>query len=136
MPMDRLLAIVLRKLVTKGNLLVTTAGGSAFVLGDGSGIPCAIRFTTYAAQYGALLDPELKFGEAYVDGGLVVEQGSISDVLSVLVTTPRRAKWLSWGALLGCIRFMLRRLHQFNWRGRSRRNVAHHYDLDDRLYEI
>ena len=32
-----------------------------------------------------LLDPELKLGEAYMDGTLVVEQGSIADLLDLVL---------------------------------------------------
>ena len=34
------------------------------------------------------------------------------------------------------LRYLMRRLSQFNPRGRSRANVAHHYDLDARLYSL
>jgi cyclopropane-fatty-acyl-phospholipid synthase len=34
------------------------------------------------------------------------------------------------------VRYLLRRLQQFNPRFRARRNVAHHYDLDGRLYRL
>lgn len=64
--MDRVLRIVLRKLIRTGNLRITTARGSTLTFGDGVGTPAAIRFTTRAAERGLLLDPKLKFGEAYV----------------------------------------------------------------------
>jgi cyclopropane-fatty-acyl-phospholipid synthase len=34
------------------------------------------------------------------------------------------------------LRFLTRRLRQLNLRSRARRNVAHHYDLDGRLYSL
>ena len=66
--MDRLLELLLRRFVRRGTLRFTTARGSVFTVGDGSGPPVAIRFMTKAAQRGVLLDPELKLGEAYMDG--------------------------------------------------------------------
>ena len=68
--MDRLLELLLRRFVRRGTLRFTTARGSVFTVGDGSGPPVAIRFMTKAAQRGVLLDPELKLGEAYMDGTL------------------------------------------------------------------
>jgi hypothetical protein len=62
-PMDRLLRVVLQKLIRTGNLRLTTARGSTFTFGDKIGIPVAIRFITRAAQRGVLIDPELRFGE-------------------------------------------------------------------------
>jgi cyclopropane-fatty-acyl-phospholipid synthase len=34
------------------------------------------------------------------------------------------------------VRFVVRKLQQFNLRPRAKRNVAHHYDLDGRLYAL
>jgi cyclopropane-fatty-acyl-phospholipid synthase len=133
--MDRLLRVVFGRLVRAGNLRVTTAAGSIFNFGDGTGTPAAIRFTTRAAERGILLDPALKFGEAYMDGGVVVEQGSIADVLAI-VLGQRRRDLPAWAGLRWVIRYLCRRAQQFNPRGRARRNVAHHYDLDGQLYGL
>ena len=69
-----------------------------------------------------------------MDGSLVVERGSIADVLEVLLGQEPLAS-PNW-ALPRLVRYVLRRLQQFNWRGRARHNVAHHYDLDGRLYSL
>ena len=55
--MDRLLRIAFEKLIRVGNLQVSTAGGSTFTFGDGTGSPVAIRFTTRAAEGRVLIDP-------------------------------------------------------------------------------
>ena len=132
--MDGLLLIFLRRYIRRGSFTVTTAAGSTYAFGDGRGPPVAVRFTTAGAQRAVLMDPELKLGEAYMDGTLVVEQGSIADVLAILlrqepVATP------NW-ALPRLVRYLLRRLQQLNLRSRARHNVAHHYDLDGRLYSL
>ncbi len=62
--MDRLLLIFLRRFIRRGSFKVTTAGGSTYTLGDGSGPPVAVRFTTAAAERAVLFDPELKLGES------------------------------------------------------------------------
>jgi len=78
--MDWLIRIVLRKLISR-----VTARGSTFRVGDGVGKSAAIRFVTRAAERQVLLDPELRFGEAYVDGKVIVERGSIADVLAIVL---------------------------------------------------
>ena len=88
--MDRLLRAAFAGLIRTGTLRVTSARGSTFTLGDGSGRPAAIRFTTPAAERAVLLDPSLRFGEAYADGGIVVEQGSIADVRDPARSARRR----------------------------------------------
>jgi cyclopropane-fatty-acyl-phospholipid synthase len=134
--MDRLLRAALARLIHAGNLRVTTAGGSSFTFGDGTGGPVAIRFTTGAAERGILIDPEIKFGEAYMDGGIVVEQGSIADVLAIVLGQRRDGRPPGWARLQWLVRYLHRRLKQFNPRPQARRNVAHHYDLDDQLYAL
>jgi len=134
--MDRLLRAALEKLIHAGNLRVTTAGGTSFTLGDGRGRPVAIRFATHAAERDILIDPELKFGEAYMDGNIVVEQGSIADVLAIVLGQRRDGRPPTWARLQWLVRYLYRRLKQFNPRPRARRNVAHHYDLDGQLYAL
>src|SRR5262249_18876096 len=130
-PMERLLQWVFAKVIRTGNLRITTAGGSSFSIGDGTGKPLAIRFTTRKAERGVLIHPELRFGEGYMDGGIIVEQGTIADVLTVLL-----AQSGGWARLRERGRFLYLRLTQFNSRSRARRNTAHHYDLDGQLYEL
>jgi cyclopropane-fatty-acyl-phospholipid synthase len=132
---DRLLFILLRQFVRRGSLTVATATGTTYTLGDGNGPPVAVRFTTTKAQCAVLLDPELKLGEAYMDGTLVVEQGSIADVIAILLRQDRIFA-PNWAWLPRFARYLFRRLQQFNLRSRARQNVAHHYDLDGGLYSL
>jgi len=131
---DRLQNIFLRRLIRHGSLTVTTASGRGYTFGDGTGTPIAVRFTTAKAQFAVLFDPELKLGEAYMDGSFVVERGSIADVLALLLA--QKGDVASGWALPRLARYLFRRLQQFNLRSRSRQNVAHHYDLDGGLYSL
>ena len=132
--MDRLLLTFLGRFVRHGSLTVTTAGGRTCTFGDDSRRPVTVRFASAAAQRAVLFDPELKLGEAYMDGSLIVERGSIADLLALLLAQERFGgrNWL----LPRLLRYLFRRLQQFNLRSRSRTNVAHHYDLDGRLYSL
>ncbi len=132
--MDRLLRFLLNKFIKRGTFRVTTSRGTILTFGDGTGRPVSVRFASRAAEWGILLDPELKFGEAYMDGTFLVEQGSIADVLAVMLG--QNTDVPHWARIQGLLRFLYRRLSQFNPRKRSRRNVAHHYDLDGRLYSL
>ena len=131
---DRLLFIFLRRFVRRGSLTVTTARGRIGTFGDRTGHPVAVRFNNASAQRAVLFDPELKLGEAYMDGTLIVERGSIADVLALLLSQERLGP-RNW-AVPRVLRYLFRRLQQFNLRSRSRINVAHHYDLDGRLYSL
>jgi len=65
----------------------------------------------------------------------VIERGSIADLLQLLMRQERIAA-PTWAAPPRLLRHSFRRVQQFNLRSRSRRNVAHHYDLDGRLYQL
>ncbi|MFZ3352029.1 MAG: cyclopropane-fatty-acyl-phospholipid synthase family protein [Xanthobacteraceae bacterium] len=132
--MERLLVAFLRRSIRRGSLKVTTAAGNVYTFGDGRGASVGVRFTTARAQRAVLFDAELKLGEAYMDGTLVVERGSIVDLLAIVF----RQEWIPaprWAWPPRLARFLFRRL-RFNSRFRARRNVAHHYDLDGRLYSL
>jgi cyclopropane-fatty-acyl-phospholipid synthase len=132
--MDRLLRFLLKTFVRRGTFKLTTSRGTTFTFGDGTGEPVAVRFVTRAAEWGILLDPELKLGEAYMDGSFVVEQGSIADVLGICLG--QNSELPHWARPQYLVRYLARRFNQFNPRTRARRNVAHHYDLDGRLYSL
>jgi cyclopropane-fatty-acyl-phospholipid synthase len=134
--MDRLLQGIGPILVRTGSLRVTSASGRSFTFGDGMGPLIAIRFTTSLAQLGVLLDPELRLGEAYMNGSLIVEHGSIADVLALVMAEDQTGQSPGIISALRLMRYACRRLQQFNPRARARRNAAHHYDLDGRLYSL
>jgi len=132
--MDRLLRSLLTSFIRRGSMTFTTASGATFTCGDGTGDPVHARFVTRKAERRILLHPELALGEAYMDGTFAIEQGTIADALAILMgqpdALPNWAKLQWWGRYFG------RHLRQFNLRSRARRNVAHHYDLDGRLYSL
>jgi len=112
----------------------TTASGAKFTCGDGTGRPVSVRFLTAGTELRILLNPELALGEAYMDGTFVVEDGSIADALAILLDQPEMVP--RWAQLQWWLRYLARHVRQFNLRGRARDNVAHHYDLDGRLYSL
>jgi len=132
--MDRLLQFLLKTFIRRGTFRVTTSRGTVLTFGDGTGQPVWVRFTSRAAEWAILLDPELKFGETYMNGTFVVEQGSIADVLAIMLG--QKSEVPHWARPQGILRYLKRRLQQFNPRRRARHNVAHHYDLDGRLYSL
>lgn len=132
--MDRLLQFLLKTFIRRGTFRVTTSRGTVCTFGDGTGQPVSVRFASRQAEWGILLDPELKFGESYMNGTFVVEEGTIADVLAICLG--QESEVPHWARPQALLRYLRRRLSQFNPRPRARRNVAHHYDLDGRLYSL
>jgi cyclopropane-fatty-acyl-phospholipid synthase len=132
--MDRLLRYFLQQFIRRGAMNFTTASGAKFSCGDGTGPPVFVRFMTADAERRVLLNPELALGEVYMEGTFVVENGSIADALAILMDQPDIVP--RWARLQWWLRYPVRHLKQFNPRRRAKDNVAHHYDLDGRLYSL
>jgi cyclopropane-fatty-acyl-phospholipid synthase len=134
--MDRLLDIVFARTVRRGALTVINASGEARRYGDSSGPPVTVRFTSPAWQRRVIFDPELRLGEAYMDGGVVVETGSIADFLDILagnigVGPPAfRVAWLR------SARTVFRRLFRANTLINASRNAQHHYNINFDIYRM
>jgi cyclopropane-fatty-acyl-phospholipid synthase len=132
--MDRLLRTFLSRFIRRGSMTFSTASGLEFACGDGTGEPVSARFLTNNAERRVMTNPELALGEVYMDGEFVIEKGSIADALAILMDQPEVLP--RWAKLRWWMRYFARHLKQFNLRGRSKDNVAHHYDLDGRLYSL
>jgi cyclopropane-fatty-acyl-phospholipid synthase len=131
-----LLKTVLGGLVKRGALEVITAQGERLTFGDGTGTPVTVRFADPRAELALLLNPELKTGELFMDGRLIVERGTIYDFLLLSLENARDASepWITQAldeARIAAGRFIAR-----NTPIRAQRNVAHHYDLGDELYAL
>ena len=131
-----LLEHFLRQLVRTGTLTVIDAKGRPFVFGDGGTPNVTVRLKTRVLHWKLFFNPELHAGEAYMDGTLAVESGSIYDFLDLMGRNLSNIpKWSIRRAIFK-LQLLFRRVHQFNPVSRARKNVAHHYDLSGRLYEL
>ena len=134
--MQAVLDAILRKFVTRGRLSVRYPDGSLVTYTGEDGPEAGVEIRTRATLRRLVTDPALALGESYMDGTFVPLGGTIADVLDVLFDN-----WVHGGQHLGAtvrmwVRRAFRRWAQYNPARRSRNNVAHHYDLDDRLYGL
>ncbi|HSR54824.1 MAG TPA: cyclopropane-fatty-acyl-phospholipid synthase family protein [Alphaproteobacteria bacterium] len=131
-----LLIRLLRKLIHTGSLTLIDAKGRKHVICDEGDPRITVRIHDAATQWKLALNPALYVGEAYMDGRLTVEEGSIYDFLDVAT----RQLWLpgneSVVTALVTLRNLVRALQQINPVKRAKANVAHHYDLSDTLYDL
>ncbi len=134
--MQALLDKILRRVVTQGRLKVRFPDGTRAAYGSLPGPDAELELRDPKAARRIALNPNLAFGEAYMDGAIVPVGCDIYDVLDVLVSNlaaGRTHPVLGLHARLGTA---LRRWAQFNPASRARRNAAHHYDLGDQLYRL
>jgi len=124
------------KLLKQGSITLITADGKGQTYGPGDGKHLTVRFTDNRVAFDILKNPRLGVGEAYMDGRLIVEDGTILELLELVTGSNRwedagQKRKLFAKKRFGAVKAFFRR----NDPRRARRNVAHHYDLSDELYE-
>jgi len=138
---ERLLEKLLSRLVSKGTLALVCSGGSTHILGAPKpGFPdLRIRLADERVARDILTDMRLGFGEAYMDGRIMIERGDIMQLVSLMRANN------SWEAGRDLAPPSIPRkvanrvghfVHSFNKPGKSKSNVAHHYDIGNDLYRL
>ena len=131
-----LLAKLLSRLVRNGHLTVIDPCCGTWRFGGGDGPAVSVRLTDKALPAQLLANPSLALGEAYMDGTLRIETGSLRDLLSICMADLDAVDALPGKRIRqGLDAFLSRRLHH-NPINRARCNVAHHYDLSTELYDL
>ena len=127
-----------RKFMRHGELIVIDPAGQERRYGqpDGTRPTIRIRLADAGTARAIALNPALGAGEAYMDGRLVIEQGDIRSLVDLVTFNLRwerdnPVRFALWRQASIAAKF-----DQINYARRSKRNVAHHYDLDDRLYDL
>ena len=124
------------KLITKGSITLKLPGKAPHTYGPGGDKHLTVRFTDRKVAFDILKNPRLGVGEAYMDGRLIIEDGTILDLLELIVGSNRWEEKGEGRAALSKGKNRLKRFFSRNNFKRARRNVAHHYDLKDELYEL
>ncbi len=132
------------KLVNFLNNLIKTDG---FILIDGNQkkytigipqkkIPITLKILDKKLHYKLLFHPDLYFGEAYADGSLVIENGSLTEFLEIAFKNIGRKEINNYGMIMNKIKGIFRTFTNFNFAKKSKKNVAHHYDISEKLYDL
>lgn len=136
-PLKTLMNWMLTDAVKTGRFTVTWPDGELTSYGDGNGSIAAVKIRDYSTLLRLAWNPALTVGEAYMDGGLEPMGCSMFEVLHLLLEnvgrTWREVPVLRWNDRWTRLK---RRFSQGNSARKSRRNVAHHYDLNGRLYSL
>ena len=132
-----LLALFFSRVIERGRLSVLDARGRSYTFGSLPGPDVTMRIHDPAVATRIVLNPEMAIGEAYMDGTVTFDgNGSLEDFLSLFYINPLPA---GWSAVQDLVSRLWRRIQPPTARrhlSRSRRAVAHHYDLSRRLFEL
>ncbi|WP_309083999.1 cyclopropane-fatty-acyl-phospholipid synthase family protein [Chelativorans sp.] len=135
--MNPLLKNFVSRLVQAGSLNITDADGQVHRFGDGSGEPVHVVIHSRRAERAIALDPMLAVPEAYMDGEMDFLEGDVLGLLKITYQNFERGGKEALVMKLGeGVRYVFRRLHQYNPASRSKRNVQRHYDLSGEMYRL
>ena len=127
---------LLKKILKNGNLIWIKPNGLNFEYGDKSGTPIKMRTTEEFSEFKMMLNPSLHFGESYMNGSLILEEGTIHDLLK-LIFVNSGSNVNHWVMKVDkVIRGIRNKIVSSNYMIKSKKNVAHHYDLSDKLYDL
>ena len=132
----RLLDSMLKRFVVAGTLRLIDAAGGEHLYGGSDGPRVTLRLTDPKLHRSLALNPELKAGEAYMDGTLVIEDGTIRDLLTLFALNRSNLRGQTTQKALREFYKRFRAFYQRNTLGRARGHVSHHYDLSNDLYRL
>ncbi len=98
--------------------------------------PIRLKLLDKSLHYKLLLLPDLYFGEAYTDGSLVIENGSLTEFLEIAMKNIGRGETNTFAKMIKKIMSGYRYFTNYNLKSKSKKNVAHHYDISEKFYDL
>jgi len=131
------LARFLNKLFKKDGFFLIDANSKKYIIGSPENKnPIVLKVLDKKLHYKLLFRPDLYFGEAYSEGNIIIENGTLSDFLNLALMNIGRGELNFFSQFINKISGSYRYLTNFNFIKKSKMNVAHHYDLSDDLYDL
>jgi cyclopropane-fatty-acyl-phospholipid synthase len=127
----------LEKLFKKDGFVLVDANSNRYIIGKPKKKnPITIKLLDKKLHYKLLLSPDLYFGEAYTNGSIVIENGTLTDFLDLAMKNIGTRETNIFSEMINKIRGTYRFLTNFNLISKSKNNVAHHYDISEKLYDL
>jgi len=127
----------LNKLVKKNGFILIDANNRKYSIGiPQKDNPITLKLLDKKLHHKLLLHPDLYFGEAYTDGSIIIENGTLTEFLEIILENVGRGEVNIFSQSFNKLRGIYRTLTNFNLAGKSKKNVAHHYDISEKLYDL
>ena len=131
------IAKVYNKLIKEDGFIIIDANNRKNVIGKPiKENPIILRLLDKKLNYKLIFSPDLYFGEAYTNGSLKIENGNLTEFLDIMFKNFGRREINNFSNILNKIRGTYRFLTNFNFISKSKKNVAHHYDISEKLYDL
>jgi cyclopropane-fatty-acyl-phospholipid synthase len=121
---------------TDGFILIDAYSKKYIIGSPKNKTPIILKILNKKLHYKLLFRPDLYFGEAYLDGDIIIENGTLTDFLDLALMNVGRKEINSFSQFINKLSGSYRYLTNFNFIKKSKMNVSHHYDLSDNLYDL
>ena len=129
------------KIYKQGGIILIDHSGQKYICGKpNKEKPITIKFLKKNLNWKLIIDPELEFPEAYMNGDIVIENASLNEFLESFVKNLGRKEITTLGFISKKIFQVWRFLSNYNFPGKSQKDIQHHYDIGgnkgEKLYDI
>ena len=127
----------LRKLIKDDGFELVDANKKSYIIGKPKKEnPIKLKILDKSLHWKLLMNPDLYLGEGYMDGSIVIENGTLTEFLDIALKNLGRSPTNEISNVLGKFRRVYRYLTNLNLIGKSKENVAHHYDISEKFYDL
>jgi len=131
------LARFLNNIFKKDGFILLDADSKKYIIGfPKKKTPITLKILNKKLHYKLLFRPDLYFGEAYTNGDILIEGGTLTNFLDIVLMNIGRGEINFFSKLINKLSGSYRYLTNFNFIKKSKMNVTHHYDLTDKLYDL
>ena len=132
-----MLARLLSKIYKKNGIVLIDSKGQKYICGQPDlNKPVTVKLLEKSLSWKLALNPDLNFPEAYMRGEIQIENASLLEFLNMTFENIGRGEINFSGYTIKKILHFWRFLTNYNLPGRSKRNVRHHYDIGEELYDL
>ena len=132
-----MLAKLLSKIYKKNGIVLIDSEGQKYICGTPDfKNPITVRLLRKNLNWKLALNPDLHFPEAYMRGEIQIENASLLDFLNMTFENIGRSEINISGRIIKKTLHLWRFLTNYNLPGRSKKNVKHHYDIGEDLYDL
>ena len=132
-----LVARLFSKIYKKGGIILIDSYGQKFICGSPDlNKPLILKILNKNLNWKLLINPDLSFPEAYMNGEIKIENGSLLDFLNLTFENLGRGEINTSGYIIKKFLHVWRFFTNYNLPLKSKKNVASHYDIGEDLYDL
>ena len=132
-----LFARLLSKIFNKKGIILIDSQGQKYICGKPDlKNPLTVKLLKKDLNWKLALNPEWNFPEAYTQGEIEFENGSLIDFLNMTFENIGQKEINAYGYIIKKILHAWRFVTNYNLPTKSKKNVKHHYDKGEDLYDL